>query len=1175
LVLSLAITVLCSALKRSKVNSFLELCALDFDLRILNRMPKSKAVRSADRQNVAWAILLCFFASGMSGLIYQVVWVRELVLVFGATTFAVSTVLTAFMGGLALGSFYFGRRSEKIQRPLRLYGLLEIGIGLYGLAVPFIFSALPSIYQPIWQWLQLSFFALSIVRFIFAGLVLILPTALMGATLPVLSSYYARDAHRIGLRVGSLYALNTFGAVFGAAATGFALIPFLGMRATTALAAAINIILGIVALKISSIEEPAEAIAASETRFVEDEAAQNQTARRLPREKKRFVAWLSILVGAYRASRNRIANRKSDEGKPARSSPSTETESVGRKGVLIALGGFALSGFIALSYEVIWSRVLALIIGSSVYAFSIMLTTFLIGLAAGASFASRLVDRIRRPIFAFAVIEVGVGITSFIGAYLFNDLPYIFVQTYRLVGSSSFGVLLLARFLIASLVMIMPTLLLGALFPLVVRIVSVGERARASGRTVGDAYAANTLGAIAGSFASGFILIPFLGLLGSLRLCAALNFVIAAALFMASRRGYAGDNAPQKRGKPATATATPRLRLAATLGVAASALCLAAIALFEPPWDSEVMSSAVYRYAPQLSAKSKQELFDFLKRGQGETIYYKEGITATVAVQRQSGGRVLKVNGKPEASTTGDMPTQILIGTLPLLARQQTDDVLLIGLGSGVTLGSVEQFPVKRVTCVELEPAVVEATRYFEDVNNRPLEDPRLRLISNDGRNFIFTTEEKFDVIISEPSNPWLTGVANLFTLEYFKRGAAALKDNGIFSQWLQLYEMAPEDVRALVATFRAAFPYVYIFRGAEGDLMLLGSKSEQRLEMPVLRSHFDDPKIAADLKRINATRPADIISRFYLGPEEVSRLSDGMPLNTDNNALIEFNAPRRVGTAEETVEQNVKQLLAYATSPLPYLGGASAMASNNADLLTEAALGAVKRDDRARAEQFVNYSLQLAETAQAHSMLGELRFARGDESSALDEWQAALELDPKHFYTLVNMGKLYLTKQDAPRAASYLERAIEIDPASARAHHLRGLAYQATGDNARAALEYRKALPDAAYTRSVQTFYLNFGAALSQIGLYEEAVEMLEEFVRYQPADFDGHYQLGAALETISGRTLDEATTRRAVEELKYALSIQPRHAMAHYYLAKAYRRLELYTLADAEFEAYERLSP
>jgi spermidine synthase len=1147
-------------------------------------MPKSKAGRSADRQKVAWAILLCFFASGMSGLVYQVVWVRELVLVFGATTFAVSTVLTAFMGGLALGSFYFGRRSEKVTRPLRLYGLLEIGIGVYGLAVPFIFAVLPLIYHPIWQWLQLSFFTLSVVRFLFAILVLILPTALMGATLPVLSSYYARDARLIGLRVGSLYSLNTFGAVFGAASTGFVLIPVLGMHATTLLAAAINILLGLVALKLSRDVEHAVTSRDEDDAFDEDPITE---AVAVPKGKRRLVAWLSILMGAYRSSLSRIANRKQG----SKAAPDNRD----RRRIITTLGGFAMSGFIALSYEVIWSRVLALIIGSSVYAFSIMLTTFLIGLAVGASVASRLVDRIRHPVFVFAIIEVGVGVTSFIGAYLFNDLPYVFVQIYRVAGSSSFGVLLFARFLIASLVMILPTLLLGALFPLVIKIVSSGESAKASGRTVGDAYAANTLGAIAGSFASGFILIPFLGLLGSLRLCSALNFVVAALLFIASNR-----NAPEKERKEDAKRARraerekgrkeshktpglpvplfPRRSVLASLGVILSMLGIGAIALFEPPWDSEVMSSAVYRYAPQLSSKSKQELFEFLKRGQGETIFYKEGITATVAVQQQSGGRVLKVNGKPEASTTGDMPTQILIGALPLLVRRQTDNVLLIGLGSGVTLGSVEQFPVKRVTCVELEPAVVEATRHFEDVNNRPLEDPRLRLVSNDGRNFIYTTDEKFDVIVSEPSNPWLTGVANLFTLEYFKRGAGALKDDGLFGQWLQLYEMAPEDVRTLVATFRAAFPYVYVFRGAEGDLMLLGSKSERQLDMSIIKSHFDNPKIAADLKRINTTRPADIISRFYLGPEEVSDLSNGAPLNTDNNALIEFNAPRRVGTAEETVERNVKQLLAYATSPLRYLTGKSNTTASDADLLTESALGAVKRDDRDRAEQFINYSIEIAETAQAHSMLGELRAARGDESAAIDEWQAALTLDPKHFYTLIDLGKLYMSRQDIARAVPYLDRALDIDQSSARAHHLRGLAYQANGDHTRAALEYRKALPDAAYARSIPNFYLNFGTALTQIGMYEEAAQMLEEFARLQPSDFDAHYQLGVVLEIISERTLDDATTRRAIDELRRALSIQSNHqmaAMAHYYLAKAYRRLELHDKAEAEFEIYERLSP
>ena len=1083
-------------------------------------MQKAKAAASNERPDAVWAILLCFFASGVSGLVYQVIWVRELVLVFGATTFAVSTVLTAFMGGLALGSYYFGRRSETVQRPLRLYGLLEIGIGLYGLAVPVIFAALPGGYHYFWRW-QLSFFALSIVRFVFAILVLIIPTALMGATLPVLSSFYARDIGRIGLRVGSLYALNTFGAVLGAAATGFVLIPALGMKAATTTAAALNILLGVVALTVS--------------RKVE--------AARAPHE-----------TPAEPIDEQVVSQRQS-------TSPESEHQ---RTQITIVIAGFAVSGFVALSYEVIWSRVLALIIGSSVYAFSIMLTTFLVGLAAGATIASRLVDRIRRPVRTFAYIEVGVGITSLIGAYLFNDLPYVFVQLYRWVDSSAFGLLLFARFLIASFVMIVPTFLLGALFPLVVRIISSRKLVRTTGRTVGDAYAANTLGAIAGSFASGFILVPWLGLLGSLRLCVALNFFVAAAAFTASTQRPA-----EKRDKRKRANAS------AMLGLATSVLLIIVVILGEPPWDPEVMSSAVYRYAPSLTDKNKQQLFDFLKSGQGETIFYKEGITATVAVQRQGGGRVLKVNGKPEASTAGDMPTQILIGALPLLVREKTDDVLLIGLGSGVTLGTVEQFPVSRVTCVELEPAVIEASRHFEDVNNRPLEDPRLRMISNDGRNFIYTTDEKFDVIVSEPSNPWVTGVANLFTLEYFKRGAERLKDDGLFSQWLQIYEMAPEDVRTLIATFRAAFQNVYLFRGAEGDLMLLGSKSERRLDLSIIKSHLDDRKSGAELRRIGTFRASDIISRFYLGPAEVTNLSAGARLNTDDNALIEFNAPRRVGTAEETVARNLKQLLGHAASPLSYIESAKSFSTGEVGLLTEAALEAVRRNDKDRAEQFVMYSLAFGETAQAQGILGELRLARGDEAGAVEAWQTALTLDPNHFFALIDLGKLYLTKQDFPRASPFLDRAIKVDPASARAHHLRGLAYQGGGNHGLAAQEYRKALPDVQYTRSIPNYYLNFGTALMQINLYDEAAQMLEEFNRLTPNDFEGHFQLGAAYEIQSERTLNYSMTRRAVEELKLALSIQPNHAMAHYYLSKAYRRLEQYDLAESEFELYERLSP
>ncbi|HET9532837.1 MAG TPA: fused MFS/spermidine synthase [Blastocatellia bacterium] len=1103
---------------------------------------------------------MCFFASGMSGLIYQVVWVRELVLVFGATTFAVSTVLTAFMGGLALGSFICGRRSQLIARPLRLYGLIEVGIGLYGLMVPLIFAILPTVYHPIWQWLHLSFLALSVIRFVFAGLVLVLPTALMGATLPVLASYYAREPNRIGLRVGSLYSLNTFGAVCGAFATGFILIPAFGMNTTTAIAASMNIFLGLVALGYARRHETAAEPS--------EQQPEKDAARRAPAERAGLIARLYALINPREQSVELPEKTGPASKKPARAQARaaiSDAEQLDRTGIAVVLICFALSGFIALSYEVIWSRVLALIIGSSVYAFSIMLTTFLVGLALGASFASRIVDRIRRPVLAFALVEIGVGVTSMAGAYLFNELPYIFMQLYRMFDTSAFGLLLFTRFLVASLVMVVPTLLLGALFPLVVKIMTFGSRDQTTGRMVGDAYSVNTVGAIAGSFASGFIMIPLMGLLGSLRLSAALNFVIAAALFYVSRP--LKSKGARKQGRSFLA--------ASRAGIALSALLIIGVAVFEPPWESDVMSSAVYRYAPSMNAMSRQQFAEFLKRGQGETIYYKEGITATIAVQQQSGGRVLKANGKPEASTTGDMPTQILIGSLPLMVREQTDKVLVIGLGSGITLGSVQQFPVKEITCVELEPAMIEASRFFEEFNNRPLEDSRLKMVANDGRNFIYTTEEKFDVIISEPSNPWLTGVANLFTLEYFRRGAERLTDDGVFSQWLQIYEMSPGDVRTLVATFRAAFPHVYLFRGAEGDLMLLGSKSERPLDLSVIKSHFDNPRVAADHKRINTTSAADLLSRLYLGPQEVTKLAAGSPLNTDDNALIEFSAPRRVGTSDETVQQNVRQLLSHAGSPLAYLANAPGLASSRADLMIAMALGAIKRSDRNRGEQFVGYSLDIVETAQAHSMRGELLLARGEEAMAEESWKHALALSPNHFYTLVNLGKLYLTRQNAGRAAPYLDRAIEVDPRSARAHHLRGLAYQAAGDHLRAALEYRKALPDAQYVRSIQTFYLNFGTALSMSGYYEEAAQMLEEYIKLAPNDFDGHFHLGAVLQILSERTLDDALTRRAIEELKLALSIRSNDRQAHFYLSKAYRRLGEYDKAEAEFELYERLSP
>jgi spermidine synthase len=1127
-----------------------------------------------------------------------VIWVRQLELVFGTTAFAASTVLTAFMAGLALGSYLFGRRAHRTSQPLRLYGLLELGIGLYGLAIPRIFTWLPGIYEPIWLRLHLSFVLLTLIRFVIAILVLIVPTVFMGATLPVLASYYADGTRSIGLRVGQLYSVNTFGAVMGAAAGGFVLIPTLGMRSTSYIAASINLILAAAALAISRFVQQrsptgGRTAAPSANRFPVDSPPE------LPAATARGSTRISRPVRMSQS--NSVARRLG--GRLTRLQTylqAVEDAPPDRRAILAVLAAFSLSGFVALSYEVIWSRVLALIIGSSVYAFSIMLSTFLVGLAVGSAVGSRLVDRLRRPLVVFALIELGVGCTSLIGAYLFDQLPFVFVSLYRLLAASNIAILLFARFIVTSLVMIAPTILLGALFPLVVRIVyggasstAAGVRQTDTGRTVGNVYAINTLGAIGGAFASGFILIPSLGMLGSLRLSVAANFFLALIVFLASRRASPRKTRPAAVRVPKQSAAPRRGRAVSWAGILASTLLIVFTAAVVPPWDYAVMSSGVYRYAPQVAKASHQEFFDyFSERGQGETAFYKEGVSATVVVQRKGNDRVLKVNGKPDASTAGDLPTQVLIGSIPLLLRQETDDCLVIGLGSGVTLGSVEQFPLKHVTCVELEPAVIEASHYFDDVNHRPLEDPRLRLIANDGRNFIDTTDQKFDVIVSEPSNPWLTGAASLFTLEYFKRGASRLKDDGLFSQFVQIYEMAPQDVASLIATFREAFPDAYLFRGAEGDLMLLGSKQELKIDLATIRSHLADTRIAADLERIKTTTAADFVSRFYMGPRELATFSAGAELNTDDNALIEFRAPRLVGIDEDTVNHNVRELLAHTSSPLPYISGeyfddppagpfkvAEPVEPGGPDsFLLDAALGAIKRDDLGRADQFVSYSLSMKESARAHGVIGEIRSARGDDDGALAEWLTALDIDQRDFYTLVDLGKHYLRNQEINRAVPFLDRALEVGPGNARAHHLRGLAYQAMGDNSRAAEQYRVALSDASYAKSIPNFYLNYGTALSALGLYDDAAQMLEQHVKLNPADTDAQYQLGSAYEILAERATDQSYDRytdQAVEHLARVVSDRPDHAMAHYYLSKAYRRRGLLELADQEYELYERYLP
>ncbi|HEY3357531.1 MAG TPA: fused MFS/spermidine synthase, partial [Polyangia bacterium] len=686
-------------------------------------------------------VLLCFFASGATGLIFETVWIRQLTLVFGSTTLAISTVLTAYMGGLALGSHLLGRRADRLRDPLRAYALCEGGIGLYALAIPLILATFPALNHWLWRGFGDRYALLSVLRFVAAAGLLILPTTLMGATLPFLARYVVQKpwhARRVGARVGALYALNTAGAVLGTFAAGFVLLPNLGVTASHTLAASVNVGLCVLVL-----------------------ASRSWVRRREERE---------------RAPIEEIAAELDPDAPPP---PAADPREHTPRARAVALVAFACSGASAMVLQVLWTRALAVVIGSSVYSFTLILLSFLVGLAGGAALVARLLRRARRPVLALCWLHLATVAAIALSYWCIGKLPQVFLWLMKGVSLET-DTILVAQFTLAALALLPPTLLMGGVFPLTIRIVAGGlERI---GGDVGRAYSINTLGAIIGSFAAGFVVLPALGLQRGMALAAGVDLALAVALLLAS--------------SASTARRVAGAVLAPAVGIA--------LLLVLPRWSIAHFSAGLFRVS------IVRDILDSERWVLPKVLYYRDGVASTVSVEEwptKKGGRhlALKNNGKVDASNGDDMPTQIMVGALPLLfhpaAGARPPKVAMVGYGSGVSVGAIAQFPIASLEVVELEAAVYEAARYFDDVNHQPPADPRIKLLVGDGRNYLDQRDDRFDVLISEPSNPWITGVSNLFTREYFRAARRRLKDDGVFCQWAQLYEMSPTHIKTIYRT--------------------------------------------------------------------------------------------------------------------------------------------------------------------------------------------------------------------------------------------------------------------------------------------------------------------------------------------------------------------------------------
>ncbi|MBI2402699.1 MAG: fused MFS/spermidine synthase [Gemmatimonadetes bacterium] len=904
-------------------------------------------------------LLACFVLSGGAALLYEVAWLRLLALVFGSTGFAVATVLSVFMAGLALGSYLLGRLADRWRRPLLLFGLLELGLGAYALVTPELFEALVPVYR--WAWAQLhpSFFGFSLARFELAFAALLLPTTLMGGTLPALSRFFTTRTEEVGL------------------------------HKTILAGVAVNGLVGAVAMLLA---------ARLETRPVRARDVLTRDARRSPRARTDKFARFALVI-------------------------------------------FALSGLLAMSYEVAWTRLLTLILGSSTYAFTVMVTTFVLGIGLGSALMARPADRLASPLVAFGALELAIGLTSFLGLHVAHRLPSAFIWLFHWTGGGS-SLFVAGQFLIAGLVMLLPAVCLGAVFPLIVRFLA--RDPSRLGATVGRAYAANTMGAVLGAFGGGFLLLPLLGIQGTILMGSAVN-VLAGAVVL----GWAPGLVFRRR--------------VPWVGAAGAALLL--MALEAPAWDRLVMSSGVYREAPSLLSlyRSPKDALRLLSNL--DLLYYREGVTATVTVVQRPvledrDHLALSVDGKVDASTAQDMATQILSAHLPLMLAPRLDRVLIVGWGSGVTVGSALLYPVKELTALEIEAAVVEGSRRFDHVNHRPLGDPRLQLVVDDGRNYLLAAPDTYDVIISEPSNPWMSGPAKLFTREFFQLGAAHLTPDGVFCQWLQTYGLEPSHLRALIRTFQAVFPYVYTVQTADADLILLGSRNAFALDVGRLRRWFQDPAIARDLRRVGVATRGDLLARFRLGPRETAAVSGHGPLNTDDNGLIEFAAPKAL--YQQTIEANLRIIDSAGGGKGPDLAGWSGP-REEAEVLLDLGVSLMGQGRANAAVQALTRSVALVASANGSWLLGDAHSRAGDDREALRAWQNALRLDQHHLPSRLSRARWFMGQARWQDALSELDRATDGHPERATARGLMALAYYAQGryPEARKALALAPDRPD------------------------------------------------------------------------------------------------------------------
>lgn len=1049
-------------------------------------------------------IPIFFFLSGMTGLVYEIIWTRMLVKIIGGAPFAVSIVLTVFMGGMGLGSFLASRSTDRIAGPksiVKIYGILELIIGAFALLVPGIISAIRPLQALLYNNMFDNAAPYHLLTFLFCVVVLSVPAICMGATLPLLCRFYVLNLDHLGAQAGRLYGLNTIGAALGALLCGFWAINILGIQGTVLAAAGVNGMIGLACLLLSGGKGKRRARVRSTGEYI-----------------KVF-------------SKDRTSTR----GTP-------EPSSFERRAALVI---FAVTGFCSMAYEVILTKLLGLIVGPTTYSFTIVLVVFIFGLALGSIIFGRLADKTAAPFKLLIWTQMGAAFFILGASQLLGNSQLFFAKLIY-VFQDHFALLSLTKALALFVFLIIPTLFLGASFPLVGKIFT--RSFSRVGRSIGFAYSINTVGAVLGSFCAGFLLIPLMGKENSLRL------VIATQLLTSLAAGFILLAKRRQKHKPIF------LAVPAVLGFI---LCF-----LYPSWNQDLLAGSKYHRLSYFESSIRNTgWLDSLFRGndilssyeQSEHVHYGEDVGGFTAISRTSDafGNIMysmAISGKTDASSRKDMKTQTLLTHFPMLFHPSAKSVMVVGLASGITAGEVLHYPIERLDILEINRQVVIASDYFNEWNNHVLDHPKTHLILQDARAHLQLTRRKYDVIISEPSNPWMAGLAVLFTSENFARARDRLKENGIFVQWFHAYDMDWETFALVGRTFARVFPNsllvsTHLFPFGN-DYLLVGIKNDSALDLETARRNLAHVRKSTN---VTITDPS-LLYRLIVSEDMPAFFGPG-PINTDDRPRLEFSAPRLMDSSDKQIIENIQSRRRLRPETQRIVRSVSGQVSRQIEFaryslsLFAPFPSMVDLSKATPAEKDTYFSLlenycsnnpldfsyladdqliQRCVSVQIASLeskiermpdkedtllyLANLYHAGGRLDEAIRTYKRFLRIKPDNPRVHFNLGIVLIKQQQYPEAAAVLEHALRIKPDFFEARRRLGFALAAQGKIDLASREYSIAIQDHPDDYNLHN---DLGILLFQQRKYREAIQHFETALRLNPGFSEARKNLEIAKET------------------------------------------------------------